>query len=93
MGAHSHYYTTTNRIFSRRCCTKFMLMSEVNQDLKERVLDFYGYADTDLKNMDEKDIFKNLSATLKNEILGFFCYTPLRNRSFMSDLDNGSVVR
>jgi len=75
-----------------RCCTKFMNTSHSPQDLKERILDFYSYADADLKNLDENDIFNNLSATLKHEILSFFCYDALRAGQFIVDLDNGSVV-
>ncbi|GMH59726.1 hypothetical protein TrST_g1578 [Triparma strigata] len=73
------------------CCKKFMQSAGVTNDFKERVLDFYKYADSDLKNLDEDTILDDLSLPIKNNILSRFCYDPLRKTSLLSDVSDGFV--
>ena len=81
---------TNNR---RICCSKqFMTSNRIDSTLQVRILKFFEYADGELLNIDEKALLKDLSPSLKRDILSHFCYLPLKNSSAFIDFADGEIM-
>mmetsp|Transcript_31519 Transcript_31519/g.45922 ORF Transcript_31519/g.45922 Transcript_31519/m.45922 type:complete len:2273 (-) Transcript_31519:792-7610(-) len=78
---------------SRRiCCSKqFMLSYSVPNELQNRILQFYEYADTELSNIDDASILSDLSTSLKSSILANFCFRPLRDCHAFHTFSDGGI--
>lgn len=73
-------------------CTKlFMATNDVGERLQSRILEYFTYADEEMKNIDESDILRDLSSSLKSEVLSHFCYDSLRDCAYFDDLSNGAI--
>ena len=74
-----------------QCCKRFMKTYMINQDLQERVLNFYNYNDVELENIDEEDILANMSANIKSEVLHYFCFNPLKESYLLDGFTEGAI--
>jgi len=85
------YQAGTN---SRRlqCSKQYLKSQAVPQEIQERVLDYYSYADVEIEGVREEDVFQNISRALKNSILNHFCYGPIRRFFPSTFLCNGEVA-
>jgi hypothetical protein len=74
-----------------QCTSKFMSTCGLNEDIKNRVLDYYRYDDAELGNIDENEILTDLSSALREEVLGYFCYDALRRSDISHDFSDGAI--
>jgi len=74
-----------------QCLKRFMKTSMIGQDVQDRVLDFYHYTNTELGNIREDELLEDLSASLRSDVLIFFCFAPLRASELLSDLPDGAI--
>lgn len=74
-----------------QCCKRFMKTYMINDDLQERVLNFYNYNDVELENIDEDDILSDLSANIRSEVLHFFCFKPLKESYLLDGFTEGAI--
>ena len=81
--------TNSRRIQSSKC---FMKNNFINEDIQDRVLDYYAYANKQLRNIDEVSVLQDLSPILQANILAHFCFLPLRNSPFSTELSNGAIM-
>jgi voltage-gated potassium channel len=80
---------TNNR---RIQCTKlFMATNDVGERLQSKILEYFAYADDEMRNIDETDILNDLSPSLKTEILSYFCYDSLRDCAYFDDISDGAI--
>ncbi|KAL9183699.1 hypothetical protein ACHAXT_004555 [Thalassiosira profunda] len=74
-----------------QCSKLFMSTNHVDEGLQTRILEYYAYADNEMKNIDEEEILGDLSSPLKSEILSHFCYDPLRDCAFFDGYSDGAI--
>uniref|UniRef100_A0A7R9WDT9 Cyclic nucleotide-binding domain-containing protein n=1 Tax=Pseudictyota dubia TaxID=2749911 RepID=A0A7R9WDT9_9STRA len=79
---------------SRRvqCSRRFMSSNCIDEELQERVLDFYAYADTELQNIDEVEMLRDFSLSLRSEILQHFCFDSLRSSCLLKGFSEGAII-
>lgn len=80
--------TNSRRI---QCSKRYMKTCMINQDLHDRVLNFYDYVDVELENINEDEILSNLSSNLRSEVLYQFCFCSLRSSALTTDMSDGAV--
>ncbi len=85
-----HQAGTNNRRV--QCSKRFMISNCLTTDLQNRVLDFYSYADGELQNICENEILGDLSTSLKNEVLAYFCFGPLKTSHMLRGFSEGAIV-
>ena len=73
------------------CCKRYMKSAFIDQVFQTRILNFYSYADTDLKNLDESEILGDVSVAVASSILHHFCFSPLRKASFLTGKSDGFI--
>ncbi|KAL7553159.1 hypothetical protein ACHAWF_016401 [Thalassiosira exigua] len=84
-----HQAGTNNRRI--QCSKLFMTTNSVEEQLQARILEYYAFADNELKNIDENIILDGLSSSLKSEILSHFCFEPLRECAYFDEYSVGAV--
>ena len=73
-------------------CTKlFMATNDVDERLQTRILEYYAYADDEMRNIDEAYILTDLSPSLRCEILSHFAYNALRDCTYFDDITDGAI--
>ena len=80
--------TNSRRIQCSKC---YMKTCMIDQDLHDRVLNFYEYVDVELENINEDEILSNLSSNLRSEVLYQFCFHSLRTSALTTDMSDGAV--
>ena len=85
-----HQAGTNNRRV--QCSKRFMMSNFIDKNFQERVLDYYAYTDTELRNIDEEEILQDLSTSLRSEVLQHFCFDSLRLSHALEGLSNGAVI-
>ncbi|KAL7466716.1 hypothetical protein ACHAXS_007001 [Conticribra weissflogii] len=75
-----------------QCSKLFMKTNNIDQNLQDRILDYYVYADVEMRNIDESSIINDLSSSLRSEILHHFCFEPLRQCTYFDDYSDGAIV-
>lgn len=81
---------TNNR---RIQCTKlFMSTTDVDERLQSKIIEYFVYADDEMRNIDETDILNDLSSSLKTEVLSHFSFDSLRECTYFDDISDGAIV-
>ena len=80
--------TNSRRI---QCCKLYMETTDVDETLQERILDYYSYADSCVKNVNEDEILGSLSSSLASEIVQHFCLSPLRSCALFDKYEGGAI--
>ena len=80
--------TNSRRI---QCCKQYMETTDVDETLRERILDFYSYTDNSVKNVNEDEILGSLSSSLASEIVQYFCLSPLRSCALFDKYEGGAI--
>ncbi|KAL3790747.1 hypothetical protein HJC23_010026 [Cyclotella cryptica] len=78
---------------SRRiqCSKLFMETNNIDENLRARILEYYVYADGEMRNINEHAILDDLSFALKCEILHFFCFESLRDSAYFEECSDGAI--
>ena len=84
-----HQAGTNNRRI--QCSKLFMKTNNVEENLQQRILDYYAYADGEMRNIDENDVINDLSSPLRSEILLYFCFNPLRECAYFDEYSDGAI--
>ena len=74
-----------------QCSKLFMTSNNVESTLQTRILEYYAFADNEMKNIAESDIINDLSLPLKTELLSHFCYDPLRECPYFDEYSDGAI--
>lgn len=85
-----HQASTNNRRI--QCSKCYMKSNLVTDDIQDRVLDYYTYADTKLYNIDERTVLQDLSPSLKGEVLAHFCLEPMRASPLFGEFSAGALM-
>ena len=85
-----HQAGTNNRRV--QCSKRFMISNCFKIDLQNRVLDFYSYADGELQNINENEILRDLSTSLKNEVISYFCFESLKTSNIFRGFSEGAIA-
>jgi CRP-like cAMP-binding protein len=81
---------TNNR---RIQCTKlFMATNDVDERLQSRIIEYFAYADDEMRNIDETDILNDLSSSLRCEVLSHFSFDSLRDCAYFDDISDGALL-
>ena len=84
-----HQAGTNNRRI--QCSKLYMTTNDVDETLQTRILEYYSYADNEMKNIAENEIISDLSSPLKGEILSHFCHNPLRECPYFDEYSDGAI--
>ena len=80
---------TNNR---RIQCTKlFMATNDVDERLQSKILEYFAYADDEMRNIDETDILNDFSSSLRSEVLSHFSFDSLRDCTYFDDISDGAI--
>jgi len=74
-----------------QCSKLFMTTNNVEEHLQTRILEYYAFADNEMRNIDENDVIGDLSSPLKSEILSHFCLVPLRECAYFGEYSDGAI--
>ena len=85
-----HQASTNNRRI--QCSKRYMESNSVADDIKSRVLDYYSYADTKLRNIDETSVLQDLSPSLQGQLLAHFCLKPMRSAPLFEEFSDGALM-
>jgi len=80
--------TNSRRI---QCSKRYMTTRGIEHSIQSQVIDFYNYVDNELGNIQERNILDNVSVSIKNDVLNFFCFDALRAIDLLSEHTNGAV--
>jgi len=81
--------TNSRRIQCSQC---YMKSNFVSSDIQDQILDYYSYADTKLQNIDESCVLRDLSPSLRGQILSHFCFPPLRASPLFEEFSDGALM-
>lgn len=81
--------TNTRRI---QCSKLFMETHNIDPALQTKILEYYTYADNEMRNIDEQQILGDLSSALRCEIVYHFCASPLRECTYFDEYSDGAIV-
>eukprot|EP00804_Cyclotella_cryptica_P011561 CCRYP_012077-RB/>CCRYP_012077-RB protein AED:0.48 eAED:0.48 QI:10/-1/0/1/-1/0/1/0/103 len=68
-----------------------METNNIDENLRARILEYYVYADGEMRNINEHAILDDLSFALKCEILHFFCFESLRDSAYFEECSDGAI--
>ena len=75
-----------------QCSKSYMRSNLVTDDIRDRVLDYYSYADTKLNNIDEATVLQDLSPSLHGQVLAHFCFKPMRTTPLLEEFSDGALM-
>jgi len=82
--------STNNRRI--QCSKSYMRSNLVNDDIRQKVLGYHSYADTQLHNIDEATVLQDLSPSLHGQVLAHFCFKPMRTTPLLEDFSDGALM-
>lgn len=85
-----HQASTNNRRI--QCSKLFMDTHNIDPTLQTKILEYYTYADDEMRNIDEQQLLDDLSTALRCEILHQFCFEPLRECAYFDELSDGAIA-
>lgn len=74
-----------------QCSKLYMKTNNTEESLQARILDYYAYADGEMRNIDEQEVINDLSSSLKSEVLEHFCFDPLRECAHFVIYADGAI--
>jgi hypothetical protein len=74
-----------------QCSKLFMTTTNVGENLQTRILEYYAFADNEMRNIGENEVIGDLSSPLRSEIVSHFCFGPLRECAHFDEYDDGAV--
>eukprot|EP00984_Skeletonema_dohrnii_P038126 scaffold41005_cov139-Skeletonema_dohrnii-CCMP3373.AAC.1 len=68
-----------------------MATNDVDERLKSKILEYFAYADDEMRNIDETDILNDFSSSLRSEVLSHFSFDSLRDCTYFDDISDGAI--
>ena len=82
--------STNNRRI--QCCKLYMETQNIEPALQTKILEYYKYADDEMRNISEHDILGDLSSALRCEILHHVCFEPFRECAYFDEYSDGAIA-
>ena len=75
-----------------QCCKLYMETQNIEPAIRTKIIEYYKYADDEMRNISEHHILGDLSSALRSEILHHFCFEPLRDCAYFDEYSNGAIA-